>query len=258
MSKTCAPRYRVRVASNDSDRAAAEALRLRCFRAGVQGQALGQALGQTRDWDAHDALCRHVLIERAADAQLLACFRLLTLQSGAEIDQSYSAQFYDLSALRGFDAPLLELGRFCIAPEVEDTESADILRLAWAELTRVVDGDGVGMLFGCSSFSGVDPVPYQDVFGVLREGHLAPVGTAPGIKAHEVVRFGEGDTQVDRKRGLRMMPPLLRTYLTMGGWVSDHAVVDRDLNTLHVFTGLEISAIPPARARLLRALVGET
>jgi L-ornithine Nalpha-acyltransferase len=51
------------------------------------------------------------------------------------------------------------------------------------------------------------------------------------------------------------MPPLLRSYLAMGGWVSDHAVVDRDLNTLHVFTGLEIRAIPEARARrLLRAV----
>ena len=52
------------------------------------------------------------------------------------------------------------------------------------------------------------------------------------------------------------MPPLLRTYLLMGGWVSDHAVVDRDLNTLHVFTALEIRAIPPARARLLRGVAG--
>jgi hypothetical protein len=40
----------------------------------------------------------------------------------------------------------------------------------------------------------------------------------------------------------------------MGGWVSDHAVIDRQMNTLHVFTGLEIAAIPPNRARLLRAL----
>ena len=39
----------------------------------------------------------------------------------------------------------------------------------------------------------------------------------------------------------------------MGGWVSDHAVVDNDLGTLHVFTGVEISRIPAARARLLRA-----
>ena len=40
----------------------------------------------------------------------------------------------------------------------------------------------------------------------------------------------------------------------MGGWVSDHAVIDARLNTLHVFTGLEIAAIPPARARALRAI----
>jgi putative hemolysin len=52
------------------------------------------------------------------------------------------------------------------------------------------------------------------------------------------------------------MPPLLRTYLMMGGWVSDHAVIDRQMGTLHVFTGVEIRAIPAARARMLRALAG--
>ena len=52
------------------------------------------------------------------------------------------------------------------------------------------------------------------------------------------------------------MPPLLKTYLMMGGWVSDHAVVDPDLNTMHVFTGVEIKSIPPARKKLLRAVAG--
>jgi putative hemolysin len=56
----------------------------------------------------------------------------------------------------------------------------------------------------------------------------------------------------DMKQALRRMPPLLRTYLVMGGWVSDHAVIDNDLNTLHVFTGVEIKRMPPKRARLLR------
>jgi hypothetical protein len=40
----------------------------------------------------------------------------------------------------------------------------------------------------------------------------------------------------------------------MGGWVSDHAVIDAEMATLHVFTGVEITTIPPARKRLLRAL----
>lgn len=39
----------------------------------------------------------------------------------------------------------------------------------------------------------------------------------------------------------------------MGGWVSDHAVVDRDLDTLHVFTGLEVARVSANRARLIRS-----
>ncbi|MEM9211400.1 MAG: ornithine-acyl-ACP acyltransferase, partial [Pseudomonadota bacterium] len=50
---------------------------------------------------------------------------------------------------------------------------------------------------------------------------------------------------------LRQIPPLLKTYLRMGGWVSDHAVIDRDLRTIHVFTGVEIAKIPPARRKAL-------
>ena len=52
------------------------------------------------------------------------------------------------------------------------------------------------------------------------------------------------------------LPPLLRTYLGMGGWVSDHAVVDRELDTLHVFTCVEVDRVPAARAASLRAVAG--
>jgi putative hemolysin len=51
------------------------------------------------------------------------------------------------------------------------------------------------------------------------------------------------------------MPPLLRSYLVMGAQVSDHAVIDRQMNTLHVFTAIEVCAIPPARKARLRALI---
>lgn len=40
----------------------------------------------------------------------------------------------------------------------------------------------------------------------------------------------------------------------MGGWVSDNAVVDSQMNTLHVFTGIEIGSNPAVRRRLLQAL----
>jgi len=183
----------------------------------------------------------------------VCCFRVLPLPGGAAIGRSYSAQFYNLERLADFAGPMMELGRFCIHPDWKDP---DILRVAWGALTRLVDAQGVALLFGCSSFDGSEVACHAEALVLLKDGHLAPKRWLPRVKAPNVFRFARAlaARKPDLRRAMLGMPPLLRTYLLMGGWVSDHAVVDRDLDTLHVFTGLEISAIPPARARLLRAV----
>ncbi|WP_224823637.1 GNAT family N-acetyltransferase [Cognatishimia sp. MH4019] len=231
--------YKARFTSEAVDVAACQALRHLAFH-GSEG----------RDADPFDATCTHVMVERGET--LVACYRLLRLESGREIARSYAAQFYDLGALEAFDGPLVEMGRFCVHPDHPDP---DIIRVAWAALTRYVDADGIKMLFGCASFEGTQAADYTDAFAILKARHLAPKRWLPRVKAPNVFRYAKqlrGEANV--KSGMLRMPPLLRTYLTMGGWVSDHAVVDTQMNTLHVFTGVEIAAIPPARARLLRAV----
>ncbi|HAW48722.1 MAG TPA: ornithine-acyl-ACP acyltransferase [Roseovarius sp.] len=238
-------RYVARLARGPGDVARAQALRAEAF--------LGTAGGC--DADAHDAVCLHLLVEEARGGRLVCCFRVLLLEDGAGIARSYSAQFYELSALAAFEGRMAEMGRFCIRPGLTDP---DILRVAWAAMTRLVDEHGVAMLFGCSSFKGVETAPYLDAFAVLGARHLAPRRWWPRVKAPAVFRFAERlkRHKPDPRQAMRHMPPLLRTYLMMGGWVSDHAVIDRQMDTLHVFTGVEIGAIPAARARLLRALAG--
>ncbi|MGH1329310.1 MAG: GNAT family N-acetyltransferase [Paracoccaceae bacterium] len=206
------------------------------------------------DADAYDTTCRHVLVEEVKSGALVCTFRILEIDGGADIGRSYSAQYYGLEGLADFEGPMLEMGRFCIHPEWRD---ADILRVAWGAMTAYVDKAGIKMLFGCSSFHGTDAREYSDAFAMLKARHLAPTRFLPRVKAPNVFRFAARlRRKPDAKKAMLKMPPLLRTYLVMGGWVSDHAVVDRDLNTLHVFTGLEIAAIPPARKRLLRAVAG--
>jgi len=235
-------RYRGWIAQSQRDVHRAQRLRQLCFHRSETG----------RDRDAFDDLCQHFLVEDRYGGRLVCCFRILPLASGIGITQSYSAQFYDLSALEGFAGPMLEMGRFCIDPACNDP---DILRIAWGILTQYVDQEGTEMLFGCSSFRGTDARAYDDSFALLHARHLAPKRWSPGVKAPRVVRFGDRPAGgVDMRQAMRRMPPLLKTYLVMGGWVSDHAVVDDALDTLHVFTGLEIGAIPPARQRLLRAV----
>jgi len=201
------------------------------------------------DADEYDAVCDHLLIEDTLSGDLVASYRMMYLENGETIDHSYSAQYYQLAALKNFPQPMLEIGRFCIRPGLLDS---DILRIAWATITRIVDRRNVRMLFGCSSFIGIDATEYRDTFAVLKLQHQAPERWRPQVKSSNVVPF-EGMVK-SHTNALRTMPPMLRTYLMMGGWVSDHAVVDRELNTLHVFVGVETAAIPQSRKRLLRAV----
>jgi putative hemolysin len=181
-------------------------------RAGVEDGSGVSGGGTARlDHDEFDPLCHHLMIEETRTGKLVCCFRMLPLNDGADISRCYSAKYYELSKLAAYPGRMVEMGRFCIHPAHRDL---NILRVAWAAMSRFIDREGVDLLFGCSSFHGVDAEAYMDAFALLKEKHLAP--------------------------------------LVMGGWVSDHAVIDNELNTLHVFTGVEIKRVPPKRARLLR------
>ncbi len=243
-----AGRYVARFAATDGDIRRAQELRWRIFRT---ARGLGEAGGL--DVDRFDPICRHVLVEEQRSGTLVAAFRLLPLSDGTEIGRSYSAQYYELSALSSYRGRMVEMGRFCLDPDWHDP---DILRVAWGAMTRYVDEEGVEMLFGCSSFTGTDAEAYLDAFAMLRARHLAPKRWLPKVKAPRVFRFAARlrGRIPDHRRAMQGLPPLLRTYLTMGGWVSDHAVVDHDLGTMHVFTGLEVRMIPPSRSRTLRGV----
>jgi putative hemolysin len=247
-------RYLCRAAKTSADLAAIFALRKRCF-AEQPAFETGADPESASARDNFDARCTQILVEDMHSASLVCCFRVMHLPTAASLPNSYSAQFYDLTALAQFQGPMLEIGRFCLHP---DDHAPDILRIAWGALTQWVDASGVRLLFGCSSFAGDDPRRHAKAFRLLHTKHAAPKQWMPKPKAPEVFDFAKALADIDPANDPIGLPPLLRSYLLMGGWVSDHAVFDRQLRTMHVFTGVEIATIPPARARLLRAIAGET
>lgn len=230
--------YTARLADGPQDMAASLALRHLCFRAGAPGIS---------DADAFDAVSRHMLVSDSQSGAPVASFRVQGFAIGQSLSGGYTAQVYDLTPLQAHPGAKVELGRFCLHPGHTDP---DILRLAWASLTHMVDAAGATLLFGCTSFAGADPALHRVALGHLARHHLGPAPLRPRRRAAETVAL----TDLPQPDHLPPLPPLLRTYLAMGGWVSDHAVLDRDLDTTHVFTALDIAAIPPARARALRAL----
>jgi putative hemolysin len=202
--------------------------------------------------DAQDALSAHVMVE--GDGRLLAYFRLMLFGWGAGLEQGYAARFYDVGPLSGYARPIAEMGRFCVAP---GGVHPDVLRLAWGAMTRLVDEGQAGLIVGCTSFRGADWTRHREGLALLAAEFVGPKEHLPGRKAGEVVDYPALVGPVgDRRAALAGLPPLLRTYLGMGGWVSDHAVVDRELDTLHVFTCVEVERVPRARVTSLRAVAG--
>ncbi|WP_333815732.1 GNAT family N-acyltransferase [Tabrizicola sp.] len=225
---------------------AADMGRVMAFRRAAFPRAAGE------EEDAQDALSAHVMVE--GPEGMLAYFRVMLFGWGAGLAQGYAARFYDVGPLSGYAKPVAEMGRFCVA---SGGVHPDVLRLAWGAMTRMVDEGQAGLILGCSSFRGAEWRLHRAALALLAEGFIGPADHLPGRKAAEVVDYpGLAGPVVDRRAGLAGLPPLLRTYLGMGGWVSDHAVADRELDTLHVFTCVEVDRIPAARAASLRAVAG--
>lgn len=216
--------------------------------ADIRQQALvlrTKAFGQGKpDEDRFDADCLHGLVD-SPPGQVKVAFRARLIPNASGLADTYTGQFYDLSPLTTLQGPFLDLGRVC---QSDGPSDATALRLAWAALAAMVDGLGVRMLIGCSSFRGAQPEKHRSALAALRENHLGPVPLRPhrmSPTAIDLPRTGAGPAS---------LPHLLRSYLNMGGWVSDHAVQDTQLDTLHVFTGLCVDAIPEPRKHRLRAL----
>ena len=240
VQKTDVRKFILRTSRTDSDIDAARALRAETF-----------ASGKELSGDSWDATASHFLIEDRHDGTLVCCFRMQDFRA-CDAEESYSAGFYDLARLQTFGGILTEVGRFCVAQGRRDP---DILRLAWSAIAAHAGNQGTRLLFGCSSFRGTDPMVYGDALALLRERHIAPGSWLPGVRARETFPFSDlRDRAPDTLQALRSMPPLLRSYLRLGARVSDHAVIDRQMNTMHVFTGLDISVVPASRRRLLEAL----
>ncbi len=231
--------------ANDPDQMAA-VQRLRATRFRTQGTP--------GDLDRFDALCHHLIICNPPDTTPLGVARLRVLTGPEDIMGCYSGQFYDLGALAQSGQRLVEVGRICI--DADYAHDLDVVRILLAALTRITSVCGADMLMGCASFAGAKPERHADALRYLFDRHLGPVALRPG-KRIGVMHVADMDTRPPRQTDLRQVPALLRLYLGMGGWVSDHAVCDQDLDTVHIFTAVQVNSIPSARLRALHALTSD-
>lgn len=226
----------VRLAENQTDIDAALALRYRIFYEIMGARPLAGMAQQQRDYDCFDRVCDHLLVldhsRGSGAAAVVGTYRLIRREAAARSGAFYSAAEYDISALIAYPGEILELGRSCVDAGYR---ARPVMQLLWSGIAAYVFHYDIALMFGCASLPGTDPEALSVPLAYLYHHHLAP----PALRARALPeRFVEmrrlDSAALDPHRTLAALPPLIKGYLRLGGFVGDGAVIDEQFNTTDV------------------------
>ena len=226
----------VRIATSVAEIDAAQALRYHVFYDEMGAHPDAATAASRRDGDRFDAVADHLLVVDHAIGPgpegVVGTYRLIRAEAAAKVGGFYSADEYDLTAVRAFPGRVMELGRSCVDASHRNRA---VMQLLWRGISAYISHHDVGLMFGCASLHGTDPDALAVELTYLHTYHLAPPEIRPRALAGRYVEMRRMDpAEIVPKRALAALPPLIKGYLRLGGFVGDGAVIDRQFNTVDV------------------------
>jgi L-ornithine Nalpha-acyltransferase len=226
----------VRLAASPADIDSAQALRYRIFYGAMGARPLPEMARLRRDFDPFDQICDHLMVldhaRGTGDDAVVGTYRLIRREAAGRCGQFYSAAEYDITRLTSYPGPILELGRSCVDPEYR---ARAVMPLLWSGIAAYVFHYDIELMFGCASLPGTDPDRLAVPLSYLYHYHLAPAELRARAVPDRFVDMRRLDrASIDAERTLNVLPPLIKGYLRLGGFVGDGAVIDHQFNTTDV------------------------
>jgi L-ornithine Nalpha-acyltransferase len=226
----------VRLAGSEAELDAAQALRYRVFYGEMGARPTAGTRATQRDRDAYDAVADHLMVVDhtlgdGADA-IVGTYRLIQRDSARRIGRFYSAGEYDISCIEAHPGRILELGRSCVDAAYRNRA---VMQLLWRGIAAYVFHYQIDLMFGCASLPGTDPEALALELSYLHHVHLAPPEIRPRALPQRYVTMNRMDRDaIHAPAALNRLPPLVKGYLRLGGFVGDGAVIDAEFNTTDV------------------------
>ncbi len=226
----------LRIARTPEELEAAQALRYRVFYKEMGAQPDAGAAASGRDSDRYDAVADHLLVVdhdlgNGADA-VVGTYRLIRREAAESIGRFYSADEYDISLIERFPGNVLELGRSCVDSAYRGRAA---MQLLWRGIAAYIFTHNIDLMFGCASLPGTDVDALAAELTYLYANHLAPADIRLRALPDRYVDMRRMDPgEIDARQVLVGLPPLIKGYLRLGGFVGDGAVVDHQFNTTDV------------------------
>jgi putative hemolysin len=236
----------VRLAQSAQEIDAAQALRYKVFYEEMGAKPTPEMMARQRDFDTFDDHCDHLLVidnARKNDNPVIGTYRLIRRAAAEKSGGFYSASEYDITPIINYPGEILELGRSCIHAEYR---TGSVMQTLWRGLTAYVFEHDVQLMFGCASLPGTDPTALAVPLSYLYYHHLAPPALCPKALPERYVDMrllpreafdpntAFDNLKMDPRNGSNSLPPLLKGYIRVGGYIGDGAVIDHQFNTTDV------------------------
>jgi putative hemolysin len=226
----------IRLAENEAEIAAAQALRYRVFYEEMSASPTPEMAASKRDFDSFDPFCDHLLVfdrkKGAGPAGIVATYRLMRRSGAERRGQFYSVDEYDIGSILAHPGEILELGRSCV--DISHRSKA-VMQVLWKAISEYVFHYNIEIMFGCASFPGIDPAEHATALSYLHHRHLAPPEFCPRAIPSRYVKMDILPLSgIDERRALAALPPLIKGYLRLGGFIGDGAVIDKQFDTIDV------------------------
>jgi putative hemolysin len=226
----------VRLAEGRADIEAAQALRYRVFYETMGARPSTCMAQRRRDFDPFDDICDHLLVIDhqlgPPGGQVVGTYRLIRRNAARRCGRFYSSGEYDIANLVAHPGEILELGRSCVDPLYRGRGA---MQLLWGGIAAYVFHYEIALMFGCGSLPGTDPEALAEPLSYLHHAHLAPPELRVRALAERYVDMNLRDAaSLDTGRIRAALPPLIKGYLRLGGFVGDGAVIDTQFNTTDV------------------------
>jgi putative hemolysin len=225
----------VRLASSSVEIEAAQRLRYRVFYDEMGAKPTPEMAASGRDFDDFDDVCDHLLvIDRNLGGDscgVVGTYRLQRRES-ERFRSFYTAGEYDISKIVQYSGRVLELGRSCVDA---DYRTKMTMQMLWRGIAGYVFAHGIDLMFGCASLPGIDPQALAVPLSFLYHCHLAPEDLRPRALPPLYTQMNLLPREaISARQAVVELPPLVKGYLRLGGFVGDGAVVDHQFNTTDV------------------------
>jgi len=224
----------IRLADSEAEVRAAQALRWRVFYEEMSANPTPEAAALKLDFDRYDEIADHLIVldHASGSARVVGTYRMIRRQVALAHGGHYSQSEFDIQPLVDYPGEGLEVGRSCVDAAYR---TRGTMQLLWQGIAAYVFRYDISVLFGCASLPGTDPDRLALPLSYLYHYHLAPPAMrVRALPSRYVDMQRMKQDLIDPRLGLSSLPPLIKGYLRLGGFVGEGAVEDAEFSSTDV------------------------